>query len=99
MRLHLVTRLLARFAILVVCTLNMPLMARTFDSFKKISSLKVREDICIIYSTFLYYLTFKLARQIGVSDELPKPWFRILSQIWRLEPNGYKSNDSPAGLS
>lgn len=27
---------------------------------KKISSLKLREDIRIIYSTFLYYLTFEL---------------------------------------
>jgi hypothetical protein len=33
---------------------------------KKISFLKFRKDICIIYSTFLYYLTFKLEDQTEI---------------------------------
>jgi len=54
--------------------------------FKKISSLKFREDIRIIYSTFLYYLTFKpLNRTYKLL--LTSPQFNNMIQISSMDPD------------
>jgi hypothetical protein len=54
--------------------------------FKKISPLKLREDIRIIYSTFLYYLTFKLRNRTS-KLLLTSPQFNNMIQISSLEPD------------
>lgn len=66
----------------VDCTMNCTFALRWV--FKKISSLKIREDICIIYSTFLYYLTFKLRNR---TSELlsASPQFNNMTQISPME--------------
>ncbi|MDR6809076.1 hypothetical protein J2Y45_006290 [Dyadobacter sp. BE34] len=44
----------------------------SFGALKKISSLNLREDIHIIYSTFLFYLTFNWFNRI-LKLLLPQP--------------------------